>query len=115
MIPAVLTTAVVTAVTTAVILEALRLVRQWRDARAVIHLTQHETDVDMPVPYRLAADTEIRVTQAMVLAAFCGPCRDAAGDCACTVPCGHPECLGGFSDDDVDFLHGLTTPEGGDQ
>ena len=111
MITAVLTTAVVTAVTTAVILEVLG----WsaNGGTPALSSTSPSTrrSEDMPVPYRLATDTEIRVTRRF-LAAFCTPCRDAAGDCACTVPCGHPECYGGFSADDVDCLHGLTTPRG---
>ena len=79
----------------------------WLRATAVIKKTQGELSSE-PVPHWPAE-------HAMLLIALCGPCQGRDGDCICPIQCGELPCMGGFSDEDVRFLRGLSMPEGTDQ
>ena len=70
-------------------------------------------------PSRTAPAGQIRVLAAHeeLLNALCGPChdRDDCAPCICSSDCGHPECMGGFSNEDLELLHGPAAAEGDDQ
>lgn len=103
--------------------EAWAAVRDWwLRARAVIEETREELGEE-PEPYWPAGDVPVppcpcppgcqcpRSTvseHAALLAALCNPCQGGDGACICITPCkGEPACVGGFSDEDVQFLRGL--------
>ena len=81
-------------------------ISQLRAAR-IIRRTQ--SGWDLPVPYWPVPE------DALLLTVLCPPCRGRGGTCSCAIQCGQPECMGGFSDEDIEFLGGLSMPEGTDQ
>lgn len=89
------------------------IISQWRAARIIIRTTQDE--YNQPVPYWPITADELSTAHTEILAGLCFPCNNRSGDCICTAQCGHDECVGGFDDDTVAFLRGLTQPKGPDQ
>lgn len=112
MIVAIAGTAAVTAVT---VTTAHALLSRWRECRDVIRQTRAE--LDRAVPYWPAGQIRVLAAHEELLNALCGPChdRDDCAPCICSSDCGHPECMGGFSNEDLELLHGPAAAEGDDQ